>query len=32
MHKPITRIISKQLDMKLGQFTPEELYSVLRKI
>ena len=26
------RIISKQLDIKLGQFTQEELDSVLRKI
>ena len=32
IHKPITRIISKQLDIKLGQFTQEELDSVLRKI
>ena len=32
MHEPITRIISKQLDIKLGPFTQEELYSVLRKI
>ena len=31
-HEPITRIISKQLDIKLGQFTQEELDSVLRKI
>ena len=31
-HKPITRIISKQLDIKLRPFTQEELYSVLRKI
>ena len=31
-HEPITRIISKQLDIKLGQFTQEELYSVLTKI
>ena len=31
-HKPITRIISKQLDIKLGAFTLEELDSVLRKI
>ena len=31
-HKPITRIISKQLDIKLGPFTQEELDSVLRKI
>ena len=30
-HKPITRIISKQLDIKLGLFTQEELDSVLRK-
>ena len=30
-HEPITRIISKQLDMKLGPFTQEELDSVLRK-
>ena len=30
-HEPITRIISKQLDIKLGQFT-QELNSVLRKI
>ena len=28
-HKPITRIISKQLDIKLGPFTQEELDSVL---
>ena len=28
----ITRIISKQLDIKLGPFTQEELNSVLRKI
>ena len=27
-----TRIISKQLDIKLGPFTQEELESVLRKI
>ena len=32
MHEPITRIISKQLDIKLRQFTQEELDSVLRKI
>ena len=32
MHEPITRIISKQLDIKLGLFTQEELNSVLRKI
>ena len=31
-HEPITRIISKQLDIKLGQFMQEELDSVLRKI
>ena len=31
-HEPITRIISKQLDIKLGLFTLEELNSVLRKI
>ena len=30
-HEPITRIISKQLDIKLGPFTQEELDSVLRK-
>ena len=30
--EPITRIISKQLDIKLGQFTQKELDSVLRKI
>ena len=29
--EPITRIISKQLDIKLGPFTKEELDSVLRK-
>ena len=32
MLEPITRIISKQLDIKLGPFTQEELDSVLRKI
>ena len=32
MHESITRIISKQLDIKLGPFTQEELDSVLRKI
>ena len=32
MHEPIMRIISNQLDIKLGQFTQEELDSVLRKI
>ena len=31
-HEPITRIISKQLDIKLGPFTPEELDSVRRTI
>ena len=31
-HEPITRIISKQLDIKLGPFTRVELDSVLRKI
>ena len=31
-HEPITRIISKQLDIKLGPVTQEELDSVLRKI
>ena len=31
-HEPITIIISKQLDTKLGPFTQEELDSVLRKI
>ena len=31
-HEPITRIISKQLDIKQGHFTQEELSSVLRKI
>ena len=31
-HEPITRIISKQLDIKLIPFTSEELDSVLRKI
>ena len=31
-HEPITRIISKQLDIKLGPSTQEELDSVLRKI
>ena len=32
IHGPITRIISKQLDIKLGPLTQEELDSVLRKI
>ena len=31
-HKPITRIVSKQLNIKLRPFTLEELDSVLRKI
>ena len=31
-HEPITRIVSKQLDIKLGLFMPKELDSVLRKI
>ena len=31
-HEPIMRIISKQLDIKLEQFTQEELDSVPRKI
>ena len=31
-NEPITRIMSKQLDIKLGPFTKEELDSVLRKI
>ena len=30
--EPITRIISKQLNVKLGPFTKEELDSVLRRI
>ena len=30
--EPITRIISKQLDIKLGPFTKEELDSILKKI
>ena len=30
-YEPITRIVSKQLDIKLGPFTLEELNSVLRK-
>ena len=32
MNEPITRIISKQLDIKLGLFTKEVLDSVFRKI
>ena len=31
-HEPITRIISKQLDIKLGPFKQEELDAVFRKI
>ena len=31
-HEPVTRIISEQLDIKLGPFTQVELDSVLRKI
>ena len=31
-HEPITRIISKQLDIKIGPFTQEELDSVLKKL
>ena len=31
-NEPITKIINKQLDIKLGPFTKEELDSVLRKI
>ena len=30
--EPITRIISKQLDIKLGPFTQEELDSILSRI
>ena len=30
-HEPITRIISKQLDIKLGPFAQEKLDSVLKK-
>ena len=30
--EPITKIISNQLDIKLGQFTQEELNSKQRKI
>ena len=32
MHEPITTIISKQLDIKIGLFTQEELDSVLKKL
>ena len=31
-HEPITKIVSKQLEIKLGPFIQEELDSVLRKI
>ena len=31
-HEPITRIISKQWDIKLGPFTQEELDTVLKRI
>ena len=31
-HEPFIRIINKQLDIKVGQFTQEELDSVLRKV
>ena len=31
-HEQITKIISNQVDIKLGQFALEELDSVLRKI
>ena len=31
-HEPITKVISNQWDIKLGQFTQEELDSVQRKI
>ena len=31
-YEPITRIICKQLEIKLGPFTLEELDSVLRRI
>ena len=31
-HEPIIRIISEQLDIKLGPFTQEELDSILKKI
>ena len=31
-HEPITKIISNQLDIKLGQFTQEELDSELTKV
>ena len=30
-HEPISRIVSKQLESKVEQFTQEELDSVLRK-
>ena len=31
-HEPITKIICNQLDIKIGQFTQQELHSALRKI
>ena len=31
-HEPITRIISKQIDIKLGPFIQEELDSIMKKI
>ena len=31
-HEPVAKMISNQLDIKLGQLTQEELNSVLRKI
>ena len=31
-HEPITKIICYHIEIKLGQFTQEELDSVLRKI
>ena len=31
-HEPITKIISKKLDIKLGQFTEEEFDLKLKKI
>ena len=32
MHEPIRKIITNELDIKLVQFTQEELYSVLKRI
>ena len=32
IHEPISKVICNQLDIKLGQFTEEDLDSVLRKI